>query len=212
MGRSPCTECRRRGFAAEECQGWSDGGDKEGGGRNNSKEKKANDSRVSSTIGAMVDTFSSLLVYSIARLGLKSERTGDGAPSPIIGTKAPMPSHQIYSVLPLDLNSETIRVVEVLPGNDPDIISCKLHLRKLQETSPYTALSYSWGEKNTPTKEVVINGEMVRVGINLWDWLRQAREHGNCELFWIDAICIDQGSVTEKNNQLPVMTDIYSKV
>lgn len=33
--------------------------------------------------------------------------------------------------------------------------------------------------------------------------------HGGC-VVWIDAICIDEQSVEEKNQQVPLMCDIYS--
>jgi len=53
---------------------------------------------------------------------------------------------------------------------------------------------------------------MLNLGGNLWHWLRQTRELNNLELFWFDAICINQDNITEKNHQLLWMKDLYSKV
>jgi hypothetical protein len=40
----------------------------------------------------------------------------------------------------------------------------------------------------------------------------EMRQQGSLELFWIDAICIDQENVQERNHQVSLMKDIYSKV
>ena len=61
-------------------------------------------------------------------------------------------------------------------------------------------------------REIVIDGEGFKVGGNLWQFLHLMREQDSLLLFWIDAICIDQGSVKEKSFQVPLMKDIYSKV
>jgi hypothetical protein len=197
-------------------QGWSDAGIKGGLGKRDPKGKKTLDKKtVTSTLGTMADTFSSNLVYSITRLGLKSKRERDATRSSTIDLKAVAPCNSIYpseSSTFLDLMSKTIRLIEVLPGTGPDMISCKLHLLKLQDSSPpYTALCYMWGNSEF-TRQISINGEMLKVGENLWQWLRQTRELSNLELFWIDAICINQDNITERNHQLPLVKDIYSKV
>jgi hypothetical protein len=139
-----------------------------------------------STLCTMANTFSSNLVYSITRLGLKSKRESDATRSATIDPKTIAPCNSIYSSessIFLDLKSKAMRLIEVLPGTDPDMISCKLQLRKLQDSSPpYTALSYMWGDSRF-TKQISINGEMLKVGGNLWQWLWQTRELSNLELF-----------------------------
>lgn len=50
-----------------------------------------------------------------------------------------------------------------------------------------------------------------RVRQNLWDFLYRARANGITGYLWIDAICIDQTRVRERNHQVNVMGDIYLK-
>jgi hypothetical protein len=48
---------------------------------------------------------------------------------------------------------------------------------------------------------------------NLWNFLHMAREQFSnaSKIFWIDAICINQGSIPERNHQVSQMGAIYSK-
>ncbi|EME80583.1 uncharacterized protein MYCFIDRAFT_31447, partial [Pseudocercospora fijiensis CIRAD86] len=76
----------------------------------------------------------------------------------------------------------------------------------------YTALSYTWG-KCDPDCTVLVDGTPVRVTRNLKRFLDQAaRLHKyRSRQHWIDAICIDQTSMTECTHQVGLMADIYSK-
>lgn len=75
----------------------------------------------------------------------------------------------------------------------------------------YTALSYAWGEP-AKTRRININGQDdVEIGENLW-WFLHCRglTMKHPRLFWIDAICIDQRNVKERNHQVGLMKRIYS--
>ena len=48
-----------------------------------------------------------------------------------------------YNVLPADAR---FRVVEVLPGEGTDRITCKLHTVEWSKTIPYEAISHAWGD------------------------------------------------------------------
>ncbi|KAE9366576.1 HET-domain-containing protein [Stipitochalara longipes BDJ] len=119
-------------------------------------------------------------------------------------------SSLIYSTAHLDLKSKDIRLVEVLPDNEATVISCRFHAQTLQKPSPYTALSYAWGDSRN-MKEILLDGEAFRVRDNLWQFLHQMRVQGRRDRFWIDAICIDQENVKERNHQVALMKDIYTK-
>lgn len=56
----------------------------------------------------------------------------------------------------------------------------------------FTAPSYSWGT-NTVSKEVIMNG------VTLQNWI------------FIDALCIKQGNIEERNNQVKLMGSFYAK-
>ncbi|KAF2024379.1 hypothetical protein EK21DRAFT_29408, partial [Setomelanomma holmii] len=80
----------------------------------------------------------------------------------------------------------------------------------------YSALSYAWGAE-TPTYPIQIDGRTLRVRENLWDFLLYtptgrlphfSDSESACYL-WIEQICIDQASNTEKNYQVSPMSEIY---
>jgi hypothetical protein len=74
----------------------------------------------------------------------------------------------------------------------------------------YEALSYMWGDRTTQ-KSIFVNGKEFLVGENLWDALRYLRKHVNGQRYWIDAICINQADIPERNRQLRIMPHIYER-
>ncbi|KAH7397024.1 heterokaryon incompatibility protein-domain-containing protein [Phaeosphaeria sp. MPI-PUGE-AT-0046c] len=126
-------------------------------------------------------------------------------------------SSSIYAAAPL-VSTNSIRLLEFdpLPAvstsiDSPSEISCKLYSVDLTTCPRYVTLSYMWG--NEPAaRPILINGETFLVRENLWTFLKRARDesppfHGP---LWIDAICIDQDNVLERNHQVLLMGDIYT--
>ena len=79
----------------------------------------------------------------------------------------------------------------------------------------YTALSYEWGDASD-TRSIYFNGELFTIRARLYEFLRRtftaaAYEHLREDLFWIDAISINQGDETEKQVQLGFMRDVYGR-
>ena len=78
----------------------------------------------------------------------------------------------------------------------------------------YYALSYTWGP-SSPQCWVELNGKPFLVRQNLWFLLqslpeiRGAKRQGFCNNLWIDAICIDQENIAERNYQVQQMRSIY---
>ncbi|KAF1996943.1 hypothetical protein P154DRAFT_417413, partial [Amniculicola lignicola CBS 123094] len=73
----------------------------------------------------------------------------------------------------------------------------------------YTAISYMWGSPED-TKTITINGMPVTVGENLaaaLDCLRSSL----VDKVWIDAICINQDDIDERNAQILRIRDIFSQ-
>jgi hypothetical protein len=58
---------------------------------------------------------------------------------------------------------------------------------------------------------VLLDGKEFYVRENLWDFLQIMRLDGRWRLFWIDAICIDQSNILERNHQVNQMSQIYSQ-
>jgi hypothetical protein len=101
-----------------------------------------------------------------------------------------------------------------------EFVKGKLDIIELHNNQPrdYKALSYAWGD---PTRNHVIHidGEALGVATNLYNALlrlsrqpsQQSSQTDEDPLYlWIDAICVDQDNVRERNHQVPRMHTIYS--
>jgi hypothetical protein len=78
----------------------------------------------------------------------------------------------------------------------------------------YEAVSWCWGSE--PADQVLRireNGGVraFHVSRNLKAGLRALRKHDSVRLLWIDAICINQKNLRERNEQVPKMDRIYGK-
>lgn len=116
----------------------------------------------------------------------------------------------IYRVHPLKLsNSTNIRLIELLPDCAEAAIACKLHVAPLEDDPIFTALSYVWGDECSH-KPILLDGKPYAVRDNLWNFLIQFRQSRTSTYLWIDALCIDQSSIKERNHQVALMGQIYS--
>ena len=116
---------------------------------------------------------------------------------------------------PLDLSKPTIRLVHLLPLPSPNgHIQCSISHATIGST--YTCLSYCWGDPN-PSCLIEIDDKAFAIGHNLFDFLAAARRTAACDdslatgPYWIDALCIDQSNVSERNHQVRQMGTIYAQ-
>jgi hypothetical protein len=118
-----------------------------------------------------------------------------------------------YDAHPLKYGASTnIRLIEILHDNSPDAstpIKCKLRFTTLDDAEHYKALSYVWGS-DAVIKFIILDGQPFPVRENLWNFLAQYRSSGDQGSLWIDAICIDQNCIEERNHQVAMMGQIYS--
>ena len=73
----------------------------------------------------------------------------------------------------------------------------------------YTAVSWMWG----PRQDLVdldVQGRVLQIQANLGRLIQDLQDDRQARNLWIDAICIDQGSVEERNHQVQLMGRIYS--
>ena len=111
---------------------------------------------------------------------------------------------------PLDNNRKEFRILHVGPGtNFHDTLDCTLEtILSLQKPTPaYVAISYCWGEI-TGYETIRLNGRFHEVPSSAAVVLRQFRGHGLP--LWIDALCINQADIMERNSQVLLMGQIYS--
>ncbi|KAI1759882.1 HET-domain-containing protein [Hypoxylon sp. FL1150] len=72
----------------------------------------------------------------------------------------------------------------------------------------YDALSYTWGNLEK-TNHIIIDGESLDITNNLYMALTELRSPTRSRRLWIDAICIDQENIQERNHQVHMMKRIF---
>lgn len=116
-----------------------------------------------------------------------------------------------YRSLPLSHRTST-RVLRILPPElqDGNNITCQLEVISLGDKPPpeYYTLSYVWGSPSE-TLSITVNNQPFFVRRNLWNFLDLMRKRQFRDRLWIDAICIDQTCIPERNHQVSFMGDIY---
>jgi len=133
------------------------------------------------------------------------------------GEPVPEPrSEYEYNGLRLDGGQE-IRLIVLLPSKDTDPIQCDIVHAFLGEAD-FDAVSYTWADDNgNDDKSKIIHIArtlLMRVTTNCEYALRQSRNERSWfrnRLLWIDAICIDQTNVGERNHQVDIMDHIFSR-
>lgn len=119
------------------------------------------------------------------------------------GVAAPMFNHA-----PLDQFGGFIRLIQMLPGSCEEPIRCELIHAPISKVN-YVAFSYEWGSSKK-RHCIEINAGQFYVTTNLYDFLTAARKSLGNTRVWIDAICIDQTNIPERNDQVKRMGQIYS--
>ncbi|KAI0864048.1 heterokaryon incompatibility protein-domain-containing protein [Xylaria cubensis] len=119
-----------------------------------------------------------------------------------------MAAWQHYS--PLNLSQGEIRLFILSPGEDSQPIAGTLLHTHLRAPDPYQALSYTWGSSAIQVP-ISINGYPFMVNSNLYAVLLELREKGKEIVVWIDAICINQADIEERNAHVPMMHEVYSR-
>jgi hypothetical protein len=104
---------------------------------------------------------------------------------------------------------DAIRLVVLLPAIDKRVeIECILRNSRLSNNPDYEALSYVWGDPHN-TKQIILSDKKFNVTTTLEAALRRLRHSRKPRLLWIDALCIDQGNVSERISQVQQMGAIY---
>lgn len=109
--------------------------------------------------------------------------------------------------------TKTIRVLILEPA--PKIscpVSCTLKELCLDGLKPglgqYEALSYVWGSPKG-NETILCHGEPLHVTENCLAALRHLRQQRRPRILWVDALCIDQSSLEERNHQVALMGEVY---
>ncbi|KAJ5382033.1 uncharacterized protein N7496_004461 [Penicillium cataractarum] len=111
-------------------------------------------------------------------------------------------------------NREEIRLLQLLPvPRDSQIrVYGQLTTVSLRDNPSFAALSYVCGDPSI-TENIVLNGSITKITANLTKALEYFSQQGveflNGFHLWVDAVCIKQDDVEEKNQQVKFMSNIY---
>ncbi|KAL8363579.1 hypothetical protein RB601_009373 [Gaeumannomyces tritici] len=154
----------------------------------------------------------------------QSRRRGTITDDKLDGSGGSAPPAFSYRGLELDKEKgSNLRLVSIEPSStatNDDAMACTLSVRPFEDRPRFEALSYMWGPETPPGEcpEILLNGVRFPVRANLLGALQYLRSEkrasaGEAEpetrLYWIDAICINQEDIEERNQQVPRMRHIY---
>jgi Heterokaryon incompatibility protein (HET) len=121
-----------------------------------------------------------------------------------MSSSQPPSDHKSISNLQYTLleHPRSIRVLILEGGSYEEDIVCYLRHANLDEKPLYCASSYVWGETVPINCSITVRANLARA-------LRRVREPSNSGTLWVDALCINQTDVDERNVQVRMMNDIY---
>jgi hypothetical protein len=114
-----------------------------------------------------------------------------------------------YELQPLQQAPQSIRLLEILPGNADDLLQCNMVHGRWDE-SVYEALSYTWSCELRITPYCWVGDRYLDIGRTLHRALRYLRHPHRVRTIWIDALCINQEDNQEKSAQVQQMREIYA--
>lgn len=114
-----------------------------------------------------------------------------------------VPASKVYKQLDKD---DQIRLLTLSTTLSQGRIQCHLETVDLR-SAQFVVLSYTWGTSPV-TYEILLDGEVFRIRPNLWAFLDVIRQQEGI-LLWIDALCINQTDVSERNAQVSIMGNIF---
>ena len=139
------------------------------------------------------------------------------------------------------LPARSIRLIRILPSTSPrSLLEVEIRDFSLDEEIHFDALSYTWGPSTLAEAKaeaaqqftvvprcypVLANGRLLLITRSLRTVLLtlrtlqvtmtrevlQRHPGGAVEYLWADGICIDQSSIGDKNTQIPLMAEIYTR-
>ncbi|KAI0127514.1 heterokaryon incompatibility protein-domain-containing protein [Xylariales sp. AK1849] len=127
---------------------------------------------------------------------------------------------------PLDHSKKEIRLVTIAPGLFDEPLRCTLTRHELSEAGlEFESLSYCWGDLKDTT-DITLRHDYSGHADSIHDRgkpaeqsfevtksldlaLRHLRHEDGARVIWIDALCINQGSIRERNYAISFMVDLY---
>jgi hypothetical protein len=118
----------------------------------------------------------------------------------------------------LDSNRRTIRLLRVTRGGTT-IHQNKFHANFVEvcldhPKFKYLAVSYTWGTGSDAARNTLLpvgERQCIYISSQVLAIFQAVLKPGRTIHLWIDALCINQADMGEKNQQVPYMRDVYKK-
>jgi Heterokaryon incompatibility protein (HET) len=102
-----------------------------------------------------------------------------------------------------------IRILRLKPATSFGApLRCTLTDARLSDRIHYEALSYVWGAP-TGDRRLICDGAELLITPNCELALRHLRLRWKSRSLWVDSVCIDQKSTSDRNHQVKQMGEIY---
>ena len=126
---------------------------------------------------------------------------------------------EIYTSVSLIFETRCIRVIDLekAPSSNASApLRGRLRVISLDDNPSFAALSYVWGGAPDTGHTITCYDGIgkhadIQITLNCDQALRRIRTTIGAVRIWVDAICINQQDVLEKQHQIPLMLDIYSQ-
>ncbi|RYP40557.1 hypothetical protein DL768_010616 [Monosporascus sp. mg162] len=134
--------------------------------------------------------------------------TFDPRRSPPLGARS-------YQYRPLNLaHGRQIRVLALKAGQPDDPLRCELEHVNLQQGPIYEAVSYTWADQKGDdsicrTIQCGHGDQFIGITKNCEAALLRLRKRDADRRLWVDAVCIDQSNIQERNHQVKNMIAIF---
>ena len=105
-----------------------------------------------------------------------------------------------------------LRLIKLRPGQENDRLIGRVITVDKASAPRYVALSYAWGppcEEGQDPQFILLDDIPIELRPNLDSAMRALRRLDQDLYIWIDALCIDQHDMKERNLQKPLMANIY---
>ena len=112
------------------------------------------------------------------------------------------------SYTPLVTTAREFRLFILASGDEDESIDGAILHVSLDDHPSYEALSYTWGNKDS-LQPINVDGCTFMVTRNLLAALKRLRLPDQHRFLWVDAICINQSDIPERNHQVTQMHWMY---
>ncbi|KAL3421888.1 hypothetical protein PVAG01_06044 [Phlyctema vagabunda] len=114
----------------------------------------------------------------------------------------------MFRYIPLEDPTKETRLLTLDPRSKDGVVRCNLMTMRFDQHVEYAALSYTWGSSED-RQEILLDGLVTTITKNLHSALYHLQHNSATRSLWIDALCIDQKNISERNEQVRQMHQIY---